>query len=273
MSYQVKVEKVIGRSVSDVFRALKEGRLFMNCGCDSKTMQIDFRVGGKYHVDVSNHTKRNYGEFLEIIPDRKIVFSWCQSFDADQKPDTRVTIELFPEASKTRLVLLHTGFANQEVRDGHEAGWNHGIDDLGGEIQDGRLRLVRVFNCSVDELYAACNNPATFFAFMGDVNKGNIDYRVGGSFQVPTKKGEVRGEFLDLVPNSKIVFSWLVGCSGPLQNSQVALTFGQSPKGGARIELIHGGLTSESDQMAHRQGWETVTEKLSEVLSKQAKVA
>ena len=69
MSYQVKVEKVIGRSVSDVFHALKQGLLFMNCRADSRSMKIDFHVGGKYHIDFWSQGKFNFGEFLEIIPD------------------------------------------------------------------------------------------------------------------------------------------------------------------------------------------------------------
>lgn len=273
MSYQLKVEKVIGRSVSDVFNALKGGRLFMNCGCDSRSMQIDFRVGGKYHISLRGHTKSNYGEFLEIVPDRKIVFSWCQSFEPGQKPDTQVTIELFSEGIKTRLVLMHAGFKNQEICDAHQNGWMHGIEDMGNELQLGRLRMVRSFDTSVGQLYEACKNPSIFFAIMGDLAKGSVDFRSGGKYQLPTRVGEIKGEFLEIIPEQKIVFSWLQGCKGPLAQSKVNLSFGKSDNGAARLELIHEGLDGEDEQMAHRQGWEAVTQKMSEALSKQAKVA
>lgn len=273
MSYQVKVEKVIGRPVSDVFRALKEGRLFMNCSADSSSMKIDFRVGGKYHIDFWSHGKFNYGEFLEIVPERKIVFSWCQSFEPDRQPDTQVTIELFPEASKTRLVLLHTGFRNQEICDAHQHGWMHGVDDFSNELQQGRLRMVRIYQAPVDEMFAICKNPATFFAFMGDVSRGVVDYKAGGKFQVPNEHGGIAGEFLDIVANKKISFSWLRGCTGPLSNSKVWLTFSSTDKGEARIELIHDGLTTEKDLAAHRHGWESVFQNLREVVVKAVKVA
>lgn len=273
MSYQVKIEKTIGRSASDVFNALKAGRLFMNCGSDSKTMKIDFRVGGKYHIDFWSHGKDNYGEFLEIVPDRKIVFSWCQSFEPDRKPDTRVSIELFPEGSRTRLVLLHTGFSTQEICDAHNNGWMSGIDDFGNEYESGRLRMVRIYQTSVDELFAMCKNPASFFAFMGDVSRGTVDFKVGGKFQVPNDHGGISGEFLEIVMGSKITFSWLQGCTGPLSNSRVSLSFKSTDKGDGRIELIHDGLMTEKDLATHRQGWESVFQSMRNVAMKTAKVA
>lgn len=264
MTYQMKTEKIIGRMASDVFQALKEGLLFMNCGADSSTIKIDFRVGGKYYIDFRNHTLSNYGEFIEIIPNKKIVFTWCQSFGPDQAPDTHVAIELFEDGSKTRLVLLHTGFKTKEMADNHEKGWNAGFADFGNEIQDGRLRLLRTFETSAENLYSICKNPETFFAFMGDLSKGFVDFKVGGKYQLPTAKGEIKGEFLDILPNQKIALSWLVGYAGPLLDSKVTLTINKKDDGGSTLELVHSGLHSVADKKAHRFGWETVTKKIKE---------
>ena len=134
MAYDLKTEKVIARPASDVFNAIKAGRLFMNCSGDSNSMKIDFRVGGKYHIDFKNHGVANFGEFIEIVPNRKIVFTWCQTFGADQKPDTQVSIELFDDGPKTKLVLHHTGFNTEATRDGHKGGWIDGLADMASEI-------------------------------------------------------------------------------------------------------------------------------------------
>lgn len=270
MSYQVKTEKMIARSVNDVFHALKEGRLFMNCSADSNSMKIDFRVGGKYHVDFKNHGVSNWGEFLEIVPNKKIVFSWCQTFGDDQKPDTQVTIELFEEGSKTRLALLHTGFKDKDNCDDHEKGWTGGLNDLTEEMQNGRLRLVRDFSVPVEKLFDACKNPESFFGHIGDVSKGTIDFKTGGKYQVPTTKGEIKGEFLEIAPNKKIMLSWLSGCSGPLANSKLTLLFNADKKDTSYLELIHEGLATEYDQKEHRSGWEMVTEKMSETLGRRS---
>ena len=267
MAYQVKLEKVIAKPATDVFRALKGGLLFMNCGADSSSAEIDFRVGGKYRIDFKGHAVSNHGEFLEIIPNKKIVFSWCQTFGADQKPDTTVTIELFEDGSKTRLHLLHTGFRDKELCDNHQQGWNGGITDMDEQMQNGRLRFVRNFQAPIEKLFEACKNPAAFFAVMGDITRGTIDFRVGGTFQVPTQKGEIRGAFVDILPNKKLSFTWLTGCSGPIPGgSKVTLLFSAKDDGGSSLELLHEGLSSEEDQKSHRQGWEMVTEKIKEFL-------
>ncbi|OFZ29317.1 MAG: hypothetical protein A2622_07835 [Bdellovibrionales bacterium RIFCSPHIGHO2_01_FULL_40_29] len=232
MSYQVKVEKIIGRSTSDVFHALKQGRLFMNCGSDASSMKIDFRVGGKYHINFRNHNVSNFGEFLEIIPDRKIVFSWCQSFGDDQKPDSQVTIELFEDGSKTRLVLVHSGFKTKEIADIHQTGWNGIVPDFGSEVQEGRLRMVRKFETSVEKLFDVCRNPDHF-----------------------------NGEFLEIIPNKRMVFKKFS------EGSTVALTCTQKDDGTSSLELVQEGLVITEDQKSHRLGWEVVFQKISEVLS------
>jgi uncharacterized protein YndB with AHSA1/START domain len=266
MSYQVKTEKVIERSASDVFRALKEGRLFMNCSADSRSMKIDFRVGGKYHIDFKNHEFSNFGEFLEIIPDKKIVFSWCQDFSADKKPDSQVTIELFADGAKTRMVLVHTGFKNEEICKNHKKGWDTGVSDFGDEIQNGRLRMVRSYKVSAEKLYETCKNPTSFFAFMGDLSKGSVDFKVGGKYKVPNEYGGVEGEFLEIVSGEKIRLSWRAGCGGPFEGSQVTLSFKKKDDGGSSVELVHDGLVTEEAQNSHRHGWEVVTEKMQEIL-------
>ena len=267
MSYQVKTEKLIEKSASDVFHALKGGLLFMNCGADSNSIKIDFRVGGKYQINFKGHSVSNHGEFLEIIPNKKIVFSWCQTFGADQKPDTTVTIELFEDGNKTRLQLLHTGFHDKKVCDDHNQGWNSGMTDLGEQIQSGRLRFVRNYPAPVEKLFDVCKNPASFFSIMGDVTRASIDFNVGGKFQVPTEKGQITGSFLEIIPNKKISFTWLSNCSGPISGgSKVTLLFSAKEDGGSSLELLHEGLSSEDDQKSHRQGWEVVTEKMKDFL-------
>lgn len=270
MSHQLKLERTIGRSVSDVFRALSQGKLFMNCGAASDTLKIDFRVGGEYFIQFKNKTLSNFGTFLEILPNKKIVFSWCQEFGPEQKPDTEVTIELFAEGEKTRLVLVHAGFNTESMCDAHTVGWTAGLVDMTSELEEGCLRFLRTFETPVESLFATCQNPASFFAFMGKVEQGSVDFRVGGKYQLPTQKGEIKGEFLEIIPNQKISFSWQVGCSGPLENSKVTLNFIVADANTSKLELIHKGLMLEEDQKAHRGGWEAVTNNMRELLSRAA---
>lgn len=160
--HDLKIEKVISKSAKEVFKSLQEGKLFMNCSADSNSIEIDFRVGGKYKLDFKNHKVSNWGEFLEIIPDQKIVFSWCQTFGPDQKPDTRVSIELFADGPKTKLVLEHKGFKDKESCDNHYQGWNGGLTDLTSEMEMGQIRLCRRYDTSVDKLTALVKQSKDF---------------------------------------------------------------------------------------------------------------
>jgi uncharacterized protein YndB with AHSA1/START domain len=219
---QIKTEKMIERSARDVFDAIKQGRLFMNCGGESGSMQIDFKVGGKYHFTMKNYNVSNFGEFLEIIPNKKVVFNWCQSFGPDQKPDSVVTIELFEDGNKTRLQLLHTGFKTQKDVDNHTGGWESVLNDTIEEIQNGRLRLIRVFPAPVENLFAVC-------------------------------KIQFGGEAVESVLNQKLVLTGL----GPV-GSQLSLAFQAKEDGNSRLELIHTGLAKVEDQMTQRTKWETL---------------
>lgn len=267
MTRQLKLEKIINRPASEVFRALSLGKLFMNCGAASDSIKIDFRVGGKYLIQFKNKTLENFGEFLEIIPNQKIVFSWCQEFGPNQEPDTRVTIELFELNAATRLVLQHSGFKDKAVCDQHEMGWTAGLNDMTTELQDGKLRLLRSFNAPVNELFAKCQSLAGLFGLIGNATQGELTFQVGGGFSLPTECGEVSGKFLEIAPNQSIVMTWLSGVTGPLQDSKVTLNFNATDSRNSKLELIHDGLLNEEEQRAHRAGWEKVTTGLSQMLS------
>lgn len=227
---EVKAEKLIQKPVRDVYRALSEGRLFMNCGCDSASMELDFKVGGKYRIDFKNHNVSNTGEFLEIVPDKKIVFSWCSSFGLPLTPDTKVTIELFPDGDNTKLKLLHSGFKTDSSREQHQKGWDGGLADLATEIQEGKLRIVRTYTASVEKLYETC------------------------------KASMVKGEVLESVPNKKIVFN--------LDSTRVTLSFNERDNGISSVELIHANLNSDALLKSHRLGWQKITEAISSSLSR-----
>lgn len=248
---EIKAERMIKKPASEVFRAIKDGRLFHNCSADSGEMKIDFRVGGKYQLTFKSYGITNWGEFLEIIPDRKIVFSWCESFEEPRTPNTKVTIELFPDGNNTRLKLVHTGFSSKEIRDSHEEGWNGGINDLSEEMQEGKIRMVRVFSVPVQKLYDFCKNPATFFGLMGEI-----------------QKREIKGEFVEIIPGKKIVFTWQSApCGAKLtHDTKVTLAFDEEDEGGSSLKLIHERLDTDELIKSHRLGWETVTSKMTEQL-------
>ena len=89
----------------------------------------DLTVGGRYSL-VMKSAEGEYhlsGEYEEIEPPRKLVFTWKWKTSDET---TRVTIELRPEGDGTHLRLTHTGFAEAEQTSSHNQGWSSSLNDL-----------------------------------------------------------------------------------------------------------------------------------------------
>jgi uncharacterized protein YndB with AHSA1/START domain len=84
----------------------------------------DLRVGGRYEVrmrDTAGAEHLQFGEYREILPVSRLVFTWsCPDLAV---VDSVVTVELVERGELTELFLLHELPPDPEVRRGHEEGW------------------------------------------------------------------------------------------------------------------------------------------------------
>ena len=91
---------------------------------------IDARPGGAYRVLVGGEHP-SVGEFVEVVPDERVVFTW--GWDEPDHPipagSTRVEITLTPEGGKTRIRLVHRGLPADAVAE-HTGGWDHYLGRL-----------------------------------------------------------------------------------------------------------------------------------------------
>jgi uncharacterized protein YndB with AHSA1/START domain len=92
------------------------------------------RVGGKFRWDVINCDGTEVtiqGEYREIVPDEKIVFTWEHCDDELwENQISIVTVELSDRNSGTELRLKHEQLPGEESRDDHNRGWNSVLDRL-----------------------------------------------------------------------------------------------------------------------------------------------
>jgi len=94
----------------------------------------DVRVGGKYRWDLINQEGEDmtvFGEYRELVPGKKIVFTW--QWDDDDVWENRtsiVTVELSDRDGGTELLLKHEQLPSEESRDRHNEGWNSVLDRL-----------------------------------------------------------------------------------------------------------------------------------------------
>ncbi len=87
--------------------------------------------GGTYRVDMRDGVHAA-GEFIEVDPPRRLVFSWGWTHDHAVAPgSTRVVVTLHEEDGGTRVVLHHHGLPDDTQRDHHRKGWDMYLTRLG----------------------------------------------------------------------------------------------------------------------------------------------
>ena len=98
--------------------------------------EMDARVGGAYRVhfrtlDGQDHEAR--GEFLELVPPRRIVMSWSWAVGGvpeERGRTSRVEIELTPIATGTELTFTHAALWDEASEKSHARGWAGALDKL-----------------------------------------------------------------------------------------------------------------------------------------------
>jgi uncharacterized protein YndB with AHSA1/START domain len=87
--------------------------------------ELDPRPGGVYRVMVDGK-HRAVGEFVEVVPNEKVVFTFGWDEPGLPIPGGSTTVEytLHPEGEKTRVRLVHRGLPDDAVA-GHTMGWDH----------------------------------------------------------------------------------------------------------------------------------------------------
>ncbi len=80
--------------------------------------------GGSYRVYMSDGVEA-VGEFLEIDPPHRLVFTWGWTNDPAVPPGTtRVVVTLRAEDGGTRVILRHHDLPDDAQRDHHRKGWD-----------------------------------------------------------------------------------------------------------------------------------------------------
>jgi uncharacterized protein YndB with AHSA1/START domain len=116
-------------------------------------------------------------------------------------------------------------------------------------------------------------SPATVFSFFTDLERwtawqgvdGELDPRPGGAFRIRMPGGQVAvGEFVELVPERRVVFSW--GWDGdappvPPGSTTVEIEL-EGDDAGTLLRLTHRGLDPPPVAEHHRDGWERYLERL-----------
>ena len=141
-----------------------------------------------------------------------------------------------------------------------------------------KLEIKRVIHASRDRVYAAWTDPAQLKEWFGpeNVRMRNFvaDARVAGKYRwdLINQEGEdmtIFGEYRELVPGKKIVFTWKWDDDEAWKNTNSVVTVELSDRdGGTELRLIHDKLPSEESRDRHTEGWNSVLDRLETFFSK-----
>lgn len=96
------------------------------------TVSCDLRVGGQWAIEMVDPDCNEHnvsGEYLEIDPPNRVVFSWAWASTPDAV--SRVTYALSRgERGQTVLTLTHERLGDGQIRDRHGIGWGGSLDNL-----------------------------------------------------------------------------------------------------------------------------------------------
>jgi glutathione S-transferase len=100
----------------------------------TRDLVADVRVGGQFRWDCTDPEGNEVtitGEYRELEPGRKIVFTWKHEGDEDWKNNSSiVTVEFSDREGDTEFHLTHEKLPTEASRDDHEQGWNSAFDRL-----------------------------------------------------------------------------------------------------------------------------------------------
>jgi len=132
---KVNLNKVIKAPQEVVFNAWLNPKTISNFmlpmpGMKNPKVEVDAHVGGSFTIIMYGQEQEmlHKGQYLEITPSTKLVFTWESDFSP---ADSTVTLEFSKiDENTTNIELTHLKFYSEETRGQHEGGWGNILDTL-----------------------------------------------------------------------------------------------------------------------------------------------
>ena len=134
------------------------------------------------------------------------------------------------------------------------------------------VEIKRLIKAPRDRVYAAWTDPAQLKQWFGPESIQTHDLvaeaQVGGTFRwdLSNAEGEkmtCRGEYRELQPDKKVVFTWQWDDDEAWENHVSIVTVELSDSdGGTELRLTHEQLPNEESRKGHTRGWNSALDKL-----------
>ncbi len=94
--------------------------------------EAELRIGGRFRTVIEEPGVGQHevsGQYLEIVPESRLVFSWAWAGTPDRV--SRVTVNFRVVSDReTEVTLLHDRFADAEAATRHSRGWRESLERL-----------------------------------------------------------------------------------------------------------------------------------------------
>ena len=138
------------------------------------------------------------------------------------------------------------------------------------------LTLSRRYAVGPEKVWRAWTDPQALKRWFGPggprpVALAELDVRVGGRFRVlfggaEGTEHEVQGVYREVVPNRRLVFTWIWPRTTPERESLVTVEFRQAGRG-TELIFTHAQHFDAKVRDGHRQGWSESFIKLEQLLT------
>lgn len=133
-----------------VFRALTDPQELSSWwgphGFTTPEIALDLRVGQGYRFTMQPPDGDPFhlsGEFLEVDPPSRLVFTFRWDEPDPDDRETVVTLTLTPTVGATELSLSQGRFATEERRELHRGGWTDSLEKLRALVESGGAQRPR----------------------------------------------------------------------------------------------------------------------------------
>lgn len=103
--------------------------------------EVDARVGGQYRIANALPDGRVLwisGEFLDVVPPSKLVFTW--KLEPGAAESEIVTVRFEAHGDGTEVIVIHERISNDAKRHEHQTGWEGCLDGLAALTTPPELR-------------------------------------------------------------------------------------------------------------------------------------
>ena len=148
-THSVRVSRVIRADRESLFRAWTDPAELARWwrqqgeGWAFSGASVDLRVGGAYRLGMTGPDGRNHvaaGEYREVIPPARLVFTWDWADPANRVGDTLVSVDFIPVGGdSTEVVITHERFVDPARIGRHKEGWTELLQLLDQAISQHEL--------------------------------------------------------------------------------------------------------------------------------------